>query len=214
LGLNNINQIENKLNKLNNNNQSPATGVPFSNNQTKIFQDNSAGSRAEDSIGNSLNFVMNKDSNVNMGSISHLYENLEQPLSEIFFWKIKEFIKEKFDTALFAKTSLEQILEITIKLAEDIILIKDKVIQCFPPKYNIFERYFNEYQDNIFNTLHPFVKDENEKYLEENKGDLIQLAKWLDKYESILRKVGIDINQCEIGAVSAINLIFFQLNII
>jgi len=144
---------------------------------------------------------MNRDSNINLGSTAHLYENLEQPLSEIFFWKIKEFVKEKFETALFAKTTLEQIIEITIKLAEDMILIKDKVGQCFPPKYNIIERYFNEYQENIFNTLYPFVKDENEKYLEENKGDLIQLAKWLDKYENILRKVGIDINQCEIGAV-------------
>lgn len=145
---------------------------------------------------------MNRDSSLNAGSIAHLYENLEQPLSEILFWKVKEFVKEKFETALFAKTTLEQILDITIKLAEDIILIKDKLVQIFPPKYNIFERYFNEYQDNIFNTLYPFVKDENEKYLEENKSDLIQLAKWLDKYEGILRKVGIDINQCEIGAVN------------
>jgi len=150
---------------------------------------------------------MNRDSSLNYGSMAHLYENLEQPLSEIFFWKIKEFTKEKFDTALFAKTSLEQILEITIKLAEDLILIKDKIVQIFPSKYNIFDRYFNEYQENIFNTLYPFVKDENEKHLEENKGDLILLAKWLDKYESILRKIGLDINQCEIGAVSMIFLI-------
>lgn len=205
MGLNNINQIENKINKLNNNNfQSPGTAATFTNPQ-KVFQESSAGSRSEGNAGNSLNFVMNRDSSLNYGSMAHLYENLEQPLSEIFFWKIKEFTKEKFDTALFAKTSLEQILEITIKLSEDLILIKDKVVQIFPSKYNIFERYFNEYQENIFNTLYPFVKDENEKHLEENKGDLILLAKWLDRYESILRKVGLDINQCEIGAVSMIS---------
>jgi hypothetical protein len=198
--LNNINQIENKLNKLNNTNSYQSPSAPF-NNSAKIYQEASGGSRLDGSAGNSLNFMMNRDSSLNAGSVAHLYENLEYPLSEILFWQLKEFVKEKFDTALFAKTTLEQILEITIKLAEDIIMIKDKVVQVFPPKYNIFDRYFNEYQENIFNTLYPFVKDENEKYLEENKGDLIQLAKWLDKYEGILRKVGIDVNQCEIGAV-------------
>lgn len=203
--MNNINQIENKINKVNNVNNFQSPAAPFNNTSAKIYQELSGGSRIESSAGNSLNFVMNRDSAANNGSIAHLYENLEQPLSDILFWKMKEFVKEKFDTALFAKTTLEQILDITIKLAEDIILIKDKLVQVFPPKYNIFERYFNEYQENIFNNLYPFVKDENEKYLEENKADLILLAKWLDKYEGILRKVGIDINQCEIGAVFLIS---------
>jgi len=202
-----VNQIENKQNMLNNNANNRSPAAPFINNNTSanIHQEVSGAggaSRVDNSIGNSLNFVNNRDSNINMGSIAHLYENLEQPLSEILFLQIKIFIKEKFDTALFAKSTLEQILEITIKIAEDIIIIKDKLVQIFPPKYNIFDCYFKEYQDNIYNTLYPFVKEENEKYLEENKGDLIQLAKWLDKYEVILRKVGIDINLCEIGAVN------------
>lgn len=131
------------------------------------------------------------------------------PLCEILYWKIKEVIKEKFQTALNAKTSLQEVLDITSKLAEDLVIVKEKMVQCFPPKYNIFDRYLFEYQTNIFDTLYPYVKDENEEYLEENKSDLILLAKWLDKYEHILRKVGIDVNSCEIGGVIKIKLFNF-----
>lgn len=201
-----MNQIENKLNNIKYNQVADTSAAAqFSNNQKKIFQENnfySMNNRNVGSMAQSINHSAVRDSNINQNSSIALYENLEQPLSEIFFWKIKEFVKEKFETALFAKTSLEQISEITIKIAEDLIMIKEKLVPIFPPKYNIFDRYFMEYQEIIFNTLYPFVKDENEKYLEENKGDLIVLAKWLDKYETILRRIGIDVNQCEIAAVT------------
>lgn len=191
-----MNQVENKLNAFKGN-----TGLiqNMNNpNENKIFQDNP--DKSSINRRKSLANLNNRDTNFNFGSnVSQL--DLEQPLSEIFFWKLKDYTKDKFDTSLFAKTSLEQILDITIKLAEDLYIIKDKLVQIFPPKYNIFDRYYIEYQDNIFNALYPFVKDENEKNLEDNKGDLILLAKWLDKYETILRKVGIDINACEIGGV-------------
>lgn len=150
----------------------------------------------------------NSSSLYNSNNLTESQNDLEMPLNEILFWKIKEFIKDKFETSLHAKTSLQEVLDITSNLADDIVIVKERMVQCFPPKYNIFERYFFEYQENIYKTLYPYVKDENEQYLEENKADLILLAKWLDRYEHILRKVGVDVNQCEIGGVGFFLLAF------
>jgi hypothetical protein len=162
------------------------------------------------SISNINNSINPRESNIffsrfsNIVDLSDSQNDLVTPLSDILFWKIKEFTKEKFETALNKTTSLQEVIDITLKFAEDLVIVKEKMVQCFPPRYNIFERYLYEYQTNIYNSLYPYLKEENEEYLEENKSDLILFAKWLDGYEHIIRRVGIDVNQCEIGGVKLI----------
>lgn len=123
----------------------------------------------------------------------------EMDLSEILVFKIKEFIDDKFHVSFVDKVGLHEILAETQTLANDLYLVQTKVVPCFPPKYNIFNVYKEKYLKNIYEKIQPFM---NEKDLNENPGNLILFAKWLDGFNESLKKVGVEIKTTEIGSVS------------
>lgn len=122
----------------------------------------------------------------------------EETLSETLVVKIQDFIYEKFYQTFIDKRELEEILDSTLMLVEDIVVVHTKVVPCFPPKYNIFQVYKEKYLKFIYERIKPFM---NEDDLKNTPGHLILIAKWLDKFEEVLRKVGIDIKTTEIGSV-------------
>ena len=119
-------------------------------------------------------------------------------MSELLIFKIKDFIDEKFHQAFVDKADINEILNESQVLINDLYLIQTKVVQCFPPKYDIFNVYKDKYLKNIYEKIQPFM---NDNYLNENKGNLILFAKWLDQFNEALKKVGIDIKTTEIGSV-------------
>jgi hypothetical protein len=136
------------------------------------------------------------------------YNIPEFDMSELLIFKIKDFIDEKFHQAFVDKSELKEILDETQTLVNDLYLVHTKVAPCFPPKYDIFNVYREKYLNNIYEKIQPFMKD---NYLNENKGNLILFAKWLDSVDESLKKVGIDIRTTEIGSVRKLlkNLFFF-----
>jgi hypothetical protein len=118
-------------------------------------------------------------------------------LPEILLLKIEEQLEEKFHQTFVDKKDLKEILDATLVLVNDLVLVQSKVQQCFPPKYNIFNLYKEVYLRNIYNKIKPFM---NENDLKQSPGNLILIAKWLDQFDEILRKVGIEIKTTEIGS--------------
>jgi len=129
------------------------------------------------------------------------HENDFDNLSEILLFKIEEYIHQKFHQAFYDKEELQDILFETINFVNDLQIVYTKVAPCFPPKYNIFNIYKNKYLEYIQDKMKPFI---DEKKLEQNPGNLILIARWLDKFTDGLRKVGIDIKSTEIGNVKII----------
>jgi hypothetical protein len=126
-------------------------------------------------------------------------ERDDELLSETLIYKIQEQIYQKFHEDFLDKTELTEILDTSIAFAEDLILVFNKVIPCFPPKYNIFQVYKDNYLKFIYVKIRPYM---NEDSLKENPTNLISIAKWLDKFEDILNRVGIDMKKTELGLVN------------
>jgi len=119
-------------------------------------------------------------------------------LYEILIFKIEEYIDQKFHLGFYDKNDLQDILFETQNFVNDLQIVYNKVVACFPPKYNIFNVYKDKYLKNIYDKLKPFI---DEKKLEMTPGNLILIARWLDKFTEGLRKVGIDIKTTDIGCV-------------
>ncbi len=120
-------------------------------------------------------------------------------MSELLCQKIKNSIDDKFYKSFADKSELNEILDETVRLMNDLFIVQSKVVQCFPPKYNIFQIYKEKYFENCYEKLSPYL---NEQYLNDNKSNLILFAKWLDGFSEALKKVGIDIGVTEIGSVN------------
>ena len=69
----------------------------------------------------------------------------------------------------------------------------------------IFRLHYYSQSILTYEKIKPFM---NEHDLEANPGNLVWFAKWLDQFDEILRKVGLDIKATEIGAVKNFNNFF------
>jgi exocyst complex component 3 len=127
-----------------------------------------------------------------------LERDVDELLSDTLIDKIQEQIYEKFHEEFLDKSEINEILETSISFGEDLILVFNKVVPCFPPKYNIFQVYKDNYLKFIYAKIRPYMTEES---LKQNPTDLIAIAKWLDKFEDILNRVGVDIRKTELGTV-------------
>ena len=123
--------------------------------------------------------------------------NEQESLKQNLIDKIPKLIKENFQNRFKDKQVREEILDETIKCANDLFLIKTKVLICFPPKYNLFDIYKTNFLDLIKEKIRPFL---NQEELEKTPALLIPIAHWLSEFDEILSKTGIDINETEIIA--------------
>ncbi len=123
--------------------------------------------------------------------------NEQESLKQNLIDKIPKLINENFQNRFKDKQVREEILDETIKCANDLFLIKTKVLICFPPKYNLFEIYKTIFLDLIKEKIRPFL---NQDELEKTPALLIPIAHWLSEFDEILTKAGIDINETEIIA--------------
>jgi hypothetical protein len=124
-------------------------------------------------------------------------EKDDDVLSELLQMHLEEQIQEKFHRSFLDKKEIGEILDMSIEFVEDLIIVYSRVQPCFPPKYKIFEFYKTNYLKHIYSKIKPYL---NEDHLKKSPGNLILVAKWLDRFEEILRKVGLDIKTTEIGS--------------
>eukprot|EP00743_Colponemidia_sp_Colp-15_P008297 GILK01009008.1.p1 GENE.GILK01009008.1~~GILK01009008.1.p1 ORF type:complete len:786 (-),score=190.69 GILK01009008.1:548-2905(-) len=105
---------------------------------------------------------------------------------------IRRTINAQFETRLDGKATngedLPHILAHLSQMLEDLTVIQEDVIQCFPPRYNIFELYKEEYQQGITQALLPFLSP----FMPLKPGDLLLLAAWTEEYHYHLTRLGID----------------------
>ena len=59
-------------------------------------------------------------------------------MTEFLLERINFFIDEKLHDLFFNKQELSEITEVCNFLMNELHVIQSKVVQCFPPKYDIF----------------------------------------------------------------------------
>ena len=123
------------------------------------------------------------------------YNDENESLKETLKYKIPQFIKEHFQKKFADKGTREEILDETLVEIEELYTIKIKVVPCFPPSYNIFTIYRDNYLNLIKEKIKPFLKEEE---LENSPGLLIPIAHWLSEFDGILNKIGINLNDTDI----------------
>ncbi len=129
-----------------------------------------------------------------------------EKMSDILLQKIHYFIDERIHELFFNKVELSEITEISISLMNELSLVQTKVIPCFPPKYDIFNVYCKKYLQYIHEKLKPFMTDSE---LEKTPGLGILLASFLDKFETALQKVGVNIYESEIKSDITFSMHYF-----
>ena len=104
--------------------------------------------------------------------------------------EIQITIAARFKAELENKMAVEDVIDSSEVIINDLPLIKEYVTPCFPPCYNIFEFCKNEYLGRIQESIIPFIPTSESK-AESDPGILVVLASWLDNYEILLGKLGI-----------------------
>lgn len=62
--------------------------------------------------------------------------------------------------------------------------------KCFPEDFKIFQVYESRYRDNIERRVLPGLEDENR--IRESFGTPIKLIQWVNDYEKMLAKAGLE----------------------
>ena len=73
---------------------------------------------------------------------------------------------------------------------KDLLVIYDHIGPCFPESYKIFDFFEQNYKASVEKKLMPFL-EEKEK-IKASPGILILLASWLDSYELLVKKAGLN----------------------
>lgn len=121
--------------------------------------------------------------------------------------KIVFFIDEGFKEEFKEKTSINLVLDTTIKYAKQLVKVNKYVVPCFPPKYDILNVYKTIYLDEICKLVQPFITNINL----DNSADFILLSRWLDQFNEELKQIGVDINTLDIyGNINYILSIFCE----
>ena len=127
-------------------------------------------------------------------------------MTEFLLERINFFIDEKLHDLFFNKQELSEITEVCNFLMNELHVIQSKVVQCFPPKYDIFNVFCKKYLNHIHEKLKPFM---TETELEKTPGLGILLAGFLDKFESAMQKVGVNIYDSEIKSDITFSMHYF-----
>lgn len=137
-----------------------------------------------------------------------LFEDDNESLTNVLKNKIPSIISNSFANRFRDKSTRDDILAETLLAVNDLYIVKTKVAPCFPPHYDIFNVYKENYLTHIKNKVKNFL-DADE--LEKTPGLLIPIAHWLDQFETSLSKIGIDISDTDfVGDVTYYMHLFFD----
>ena len=117
---------------------------------------------------------------------------------------IKQSIHDRF-APVFELQDIESAMAQVENIMEDLLQVKAHVVPCFPPAYQIFKLYTENYLEKLENVIMPFVPDSGEQTLKD-PGVLVVMASWLDKCEMILPKLGIEAQSEKLFALQMVQL--------
>lgn len=114
---------------------------------------------------------------------------------EVYFNRALKTLKQMVFTRFEGRISGES-SDISVKLeaakqsVDDLNDTHEHLTSLFPPKYKIFDFMKNETRGLIESLVLPYLTNLNE--LEKNPGLILYFISWLDTYEVLLKKVGIE----------------------
>lgn len=127
------------------------------------------------------------------------------PLSERLLIELQAAIAARFKSSLEGKVAIEDVIDSCEEIISDLPLIKEHVAPCFPPYYSVFEFCKEEYLQRIEKGIDPFIP-RSESHALKDPGMLVVLASWLDNYEILLGKLGIDQQEDQLLSMKMVNL--------
>lgn len=102
---------------------------------------------------------------------------------------IKSSVDDKFTERLEGQDELIGVIQNSKFATTDLVEISDYVEKCFPKDFPIMELYQQQYQLNIEKHIVPYFElIENE----DQYGHLVALLGWIDDYETLLSRAGLD----------------------
>jgi hypothetical protein len=102
---------------------------------------------------------------------------------------IRESIERKFTDELLDADDLISVIQNAKFATKDLIDVNDYVQPCFAKEFAVMELYQSEYQRNIEGKIFPYFDQIEE---EKQYGNLVILLGWIDEYESMLARAGLD----------------------
>jgi len=104
-----------------------------------------------------------------------------------FFDVIRESISKHFqklyDGNKADQTTMLQGVDIVV---DDLILVSDELVPCFPPRYNIFQYFVLEYHRNIYEMVNKILSTSMDG------GAILKLLKWVrDYYQTMTFRLGV-----------------------
>ncbi len=112
------------------------------------------------------------------------------PLVERTLIEVQKSVIARFSAALEGKNTVEDVIGEAETIINDLPAIKEFVVPCFPPYFNIFEFYKNEYLERIEAQVSQHIP-KTESTAAMDPGVLVVLASWFDNYGVLLGKLGI-----------------------
>ncbi|KAL4478016.1 hypothetical protein ABPG72_013455 [Tetrahymena utriculariae] len=103
---------------------------------------------------------------------------------------IHDSIDLRFDKVLEGATDVILILDKAHFTERDLIIVQDFVMKCFPEDFEIFKVYESKYRENIEKRVLPYLDDESK--IKEQYGTPIKLIQWVNDYEKMLSKAGLE----------------------
>ena len=107
---------------------------------------------------------------------------------ELFFHYLRDSISNRFEKCFSKCSDIAEILKEAQMLLDDLTVVLDEIVPCFPDRYKIFDFFFKEYHIR-FNTQ--MLSYANNPELVKAK-DIIDLVRWVrQEYEPQLGRLGI-----------------------
>ncbi len=111
--------------------------------------------------------------------VAEFMKGTNDPLVERALIEIQKSVSDRFSSALEGKVKVEDVIDACENILNDLPMIKDYVVPCFPPYFNIFEFYKSEYLERIEKSILPFIP-KSEADAKIDPGILVVLVSWLD----------------------------------
>ena len=129
------------------------------------------------------------------------------PLFHRCLKELKKSIKERFDEILSEKEEVEEIMEGSELLLNDLVIVKDRMTPCFPSHYNVFNFYKEIYISKVSEAISPFIPKSSAEAAKDPR-ILVILASWVDNCQILLEKIGIQDSEDQLILLKSVSLQF------
>ena len=103
---------------------------------------------------------------------------------------LKAMVKNRFESRLTPDAELADKLEVAKTSVDDLMDTHQLLVPVFPAKYGVFEFVRREYKGLIEDLVRPIISDL--EAVKKDPGVIIYLISWLDGYEVLLKRAGIE----------------------